>query len=129
MSLKYKALKFILLITLLWFPLIGSDCAKTLSGTPTSVIGNWELVKMLGNSQDVCLGEIANFQSTGTATLTCPNVTPIQRTYTYSGDILTFTETNLSYSVAFTTQNGVQKMVLTGRNGVDRVLTYDQLSK
>jgi len=116
-------------MTLLWFPLIGSDCAKSLSGTPTSVVGNWELVKMLGNAQDVCLGEIADFQSSGTATLTCPNAAPVQRTYTYSSDILTYTETNLSYTVSFSVQNGVQKMQLTGRNGVERVLTYDLLSK
>lgn len=129
MSLKYKALKFILLSTLLWFPFIGSDCAKSLSGTPTSVVGNWELVKMLGNAQDVCLGETANFQSSGNVTLTCPNSAPVQKTYTYSADILTYTQNNLSYSVTFKTENGIQKMILTGRNGVDRVLTYDQLSK
>ena len=128
MSLKHKVLKFILLLTLLWFPFSGSDCAKSTS-TPTSVVGNWELVKMLGDAQDVCLGEIADFQSTGNATLTCPNSSPVQRTYTYSSDILTYSETSLSYSVAFANQNGVQKMVLTGRNGVNRVLTYDLLSK
>ena len=128
MSLKYKVFKFILLSTLLWFPFIGSDCNKS-SSTPSSVIGSWELVKMLGNAQDVCLGETADFQTSGNATLTCPNSTPVQKTYTYSADILTYTQTGLSYSVAFKTENGIQKMALTGRNGVDRELTYDQLSK
>jgi hypothetical protein len=128
MILKYKVLKFILFITLLWFPFTGSDCVKSLGGT-TSVIGSWELVKMLGNTQDVCLGEIANFQESGSATLTCPNTSPVQRTYTYSNDILTYSETSLSYTVSFSVQNGVQKMVLKGRNGVDRQLTYNQLSK
>jgi hypothetical protein len=129
MSLKHKVLKFILLSTLLWFPFIGSDCNKSQSGTPTSVIGSWELVKMLGNAQDVCLGETADFQTNGNATLTCPGASPVQKTYSYSADILTYTENSLSYSVAFKTENGIQKMVLTGRNGVDRELTYDQLSK
>lgn len=129
MGLKHKVLKFILLLTLLWFPFSGSDCVKDLTTGTTSVIGSWELVKMLGDAQDVCLGETAVFQESGSATLTCPNATPRQRTYTFSNDILTYTETSLSYSVEFKVTNGVQKMILTGRNSVNRVLTYDQTSK
>lgn len=125
MSLKYKSLKFILLFTLLWFPFIGSDCNKSES----SIVGTWELVKMTGNSQDVCIGEIVDFQTSGSATLTCPGQTAVQRTYTYSGDILTYTTNNISYSVSYATQNNVQKLILTGRNGLDRVLTYNQISK
>lgn len=129
MSLKYKVLKFILLLTLLWFPFMGSDCAKDILSNSTTLVGKWQLVKMLGNTQDVCLGEVADFQSSGTAVLTCPGATAIQRPYTYTNSILTYTQNSLSYTVDFKTENGVQKMVLTGRNGVDRVLTYDQLSK
>jgi hypothetical protein len=129
MSLKYKVLKFILLSTLLCFPLLGTDCSKLLDSTPTSVTGSWTLVKMLGNAQDVCLGESAVFDGNGNATLTCPNSSPVQKTYTYSGDVLTYTTNSLSYDVAFSTVNGVQKMTLTGRNSIERVLTYDQNSK
>ena len=128
MGLKYKVLKLILLLVILWFPFSGSDCVKS-SESPTSVVGTWELVKMLGNSQDVCLGEVVDFQSTGNATLTCPGQSAVQKTYTYSSNILTYTTNNLSYTVTFETQNGIQKLILTGRNGVDRELTYDQLSK
>ena len=124
MGLKHKVLKLILFVVLLWFPFIGSDCNKSES----SIIGTWELVKMKGNAQDVCIGETADFQTTGNATLTCPGESPVQKTYTYSGNILTYTTNSLSYSVSFTTQNGIQKVVLTGRNGVDRELTYDKIS-
>jgi hypothetical protein len=129
MGLKYKILKFILLSTLLCFPLLGTECNKLLDSTPTTVTGTWTLVKMLGNAQDVCLGETAVFDGNGSATLTCPNSSPIQRSYTYSGDILTYTSSNISYTVSFSNVNGVQKMNLTGRNGLERTLTYDQISK
>lgn len=129
MSLKYKVLKFILLSTLLCFPLLGTDCSKLLDSTPSSVTGTWNLVKMLGNAQDVCLGETAVFDGSGNATLTCPNSSPVRRTYTYSGDVLTYTTNNLSYTVTFKSENGISKMVLTGRNGIERELTYDQISK
>ncbi len=128
MNFKYKFLKFLLTLAILWFPFSGSDCVKSSEGT-TSVIGSWELVKMLGNAQDVCLGEVANFQTSGNATLTCPNSAPIQKAYTFSNNILTYTENNLSYTVTFRVADGIQKMVLKGRNGVDRELTYNQLSK
>ncbi|MFA5404462.1 MAG: hypothetical protein WC358_05970 [Ignavibacteria bacterium] len=128
MGLKYKFIKLILLIVILWFPFSGSDCVKSNEGT-TSIIGSWELVKMLGDEQDVCLGEIADFQASGNATLTCPNASPVQKAYTFSNNILTYTENNLSYTITFAVKGGIQKMVLKGRNGVDRELTYDQLSK
>lgn len=129
MRLKFNVLKIILFIALLWFPLSGTDCNKLLDGSSTSIVGSWELVKMLGNTQDVCIGEIVDFQSSGNATLTCPDATPVQRTYTYSGDVLTYTENSLSYTVSFSEQNGIQKMELVGRNGVDRKLTYNKFTK
>jgi hypothetical protein len=129
MSLTSKLLKFILLSVLLCFPLMGTECNKLLDSTPTTVTGSWTLVKMLGNAQDVCLGERADFDGSGNATLTCPNSTPIHRAYTYSNDVLTYTANNLSYSVTFTNENSVSKMTLTGMNGVQRTLTYDLISK
>jgi hypothetical protein len=124
MGLKIKILKFILLSALICFPFLGTDCNKSES----SIVGTWELVKMKGNAQDICIGEVVDFQTTGNATLTCPGTSSVQKTYTYSGNILTYTTNSLSYSVSFSTQNGVQKLVLSGRNGVDRELTYDKIS-
>jgi len=132
MGLKYKFLKFILLSTLLCFPILGTECSKLLDNTgetPTTVNGNWELVKMLGNAQDICLGETAYFDGNGNATLKCPNSASVQKSYTYTNDVLTYTSNNLSYTVQFSSVNGVPKMTLTGRNGVDRILTYDKISK
>lgn len=131
---KNIVLKSILFGLLFWLPFLGNECTKLESGNSTidtnnNIIGKWELVKMTGNSQDVCLGEIVDFQSNGNATLTCPGETPVQRTFTYSGNILTYTTNNLSYDVEFNIQNNIQKMILSGRNGVGRELTYDQISK
>ncbi len=127
MRIKNIVLKSILFGLLFWLPFLGNECTKLES--TNSIFGSWKLVKMTGNAQDVCLGEIVDFQSNGNATLTCPGETPVQRTFTYSGNILTYTTNNLSYDVEFNVQNNIQKMVLSGRNGVDRELTYDQISK
>ncbi|MBI5403177.1 MAG: hypothetical protein HY959_07230 [Ignavibacteriae bacterium] len=129
MGLKYKVLKLFVISAILCFPLLGTECSKLLDSTPTTVTGSWDLVKMLGNAQDVCLGERAVFDGNGIATLTCPNSSPVTRAYTYTDDVLTYTSNNLSYTVTFSNVNSVQKMTLTGRNGVDRELTYDLISK
>ena len=82
---------------------------------------------MEGNLQDVCLGEIAQF-SGGTATLTCPNSSPVTRSYSYTSNVLTYTSTGVKYDVSFTAINGVDKMILHA-TGIERVLTYDNYSK
>lgn len=126
MSVKFKILKFVIFVFLFWLPFLGNDCSRT---DDTSIIGSWELVKMKGSTQDVCLGETVVFASSGTATLTCPNESSVQKSYTYSGNILTYTTNSVSYSVTFFVENALQKMKLTGRNGLDRELTYNRLSK
>ena len=132
MSLKYKVLKSILLISLLCFPVLGTNCEKVVDALTGSnndtVIGTWTLVKMLGNAQDVCLGERAVFGSSGSVSLTCPNSSTITRSYTFNNYVLTYASNNLSYNVTFSTVNGIDKMTLTGRNGVERELTYDKIS-
>lgn len=115
-------LKTIFYFTIVSFFFIGSNCDNLLQPTGGSVEGTWELVKMEGNLQDICLGEIATL-SGGTATLQCPGKTPIVRQYTYQDNILTYTSTGISYDVSFFTDNSGIKMKLQGR-GIKRVLTY-----
>jgi hypothetical protein len=120
-----KGFKYLFFLALLCFSFIASDCEKLLTGTG-SVEGSWELVKMEGNLQDVCLGEIAEF-SGGNATLSCPGKSPVSRNYTYESDKLTYS-TGVSYFVSFATANGIEKMILRA-DGIERVLTYDRYSK
>ena len=87
--------------------------------------GRWELVKMEGNLQDVCLGEIAVFNS-GTAALTCPGASTITRTYTYANKVLAYTASGISYGISFTAQNGIFKLIMRG-TGIERTLTYNKL--
>ena len=125
---KNKTFHILLFIIICAFAFIRSDCSNTITNTPTDITGTWELVKMLGNLQDVCLQEIAQFEN-GTATLQCPGVTPITRQYTFENNVLTFTSTGVSYDVSFFTENNVGKMELNARGGVQRTLTYDKISK
>jgi len=125
---KYKPLlKFLLILSILSFPLLGSQCQKALDDIFGSgdVVGSWKLVRMEGNLQDVCLGEIAEFRQDNTATLTCPGKTPVNRTYTYTNNILTYSETGISYSVYF---EATSYMILTGQN-VNRTLYYEKIYK
>jgi hypothetical protein len=115
-------LRTLIYLTIISFFLIGSSCDNLLQSTGGSVEGTWELVKMEGNLQDVCLGEIATLNG-GTATLQCPGKTPIVRQYTYQNNVLTYTSTGISYNVSFFTDNSGLKMQLSGR-GIERVLTY-----
>lgn len=115
-------LKIILYFAIASFFFVGSNCDNLLQSTGGSVEGTWELVKMEGNLQDVCLGEVATFNG-GTATLQCPGKVPIVRQYTYQNSVLTYTSTGVSYNVSFFTDNSGLKMQLQGR-GIERVLTY-----
>jgi hypothetical protein len=118
----YKTFK--LLLILVSFSILGAQCEKLLEGTAGDVGGSWLLVKMEGNLQDICLGESANFQN-GTATLQCPNSTAITRSYTYENNVLTYTNSGVSYDVSFGSVNGIEKMIFRAR-GIERVLTYNR---
>jgi hypothetical protein len=122
-----KGFKYLLIVVALGISLTGAECEKILNAGTGDVAGTWKLTKMEGNLQDVCLGENAVF-SGGTATLTCPGVSPITRSYTFTDNVLTYTASGLSYNVSFSAVNGVDKMILRA-TGIQRVLTYDKLSK
>ena len=115
--------KILLLIVLLCsFPLVGSDCENNVlgGGTTGNIIGTWNLTRAAGYLQDVCDGEQVTFDTTGTATLQCPNTNPITRTYTVSNNVLTYTETSIQYDITTLTNS---TLVLTGKN-IGRTLTY-----
>ncbi|MCI0472142.1 MAG: hypothetical protein L0Y76_00995 [Ignavibacteria bacterium] len=121
----YRNFKYLLFLTILSFSFIATECEELLTGTG-SVEGSWKLVKMEGNLQDICLGEIAEFSS-GNATLQCPGKSPISRNYTYENDKLTYSS-GVAYFVSFASANGIEKMILRA-DGIERVLTYDRYSK
>ncbi|MCX7878432.1 MAG: hypothetical protein N2510_07315 [Ignavibacteria bacterium] len=120
-----KYIKTLLVISILSLPFLGSDCDDVINNisTPTDISGTWNLNFSMGNLNDVCPGETVQFQSNGVAVLTCPGRSPVNRTYTVSGNTLTYTETNVKYSV--TLENNNQNMTLTGIN-VNRVLYYSK---
>ena len=119
-----KALKYVIFMMLLGITLTGTECEKLLTNTG-DISGDWVLTKMEGNLQDVCLGELANFTN-GTATLQCPGMAAVTKSYTYTNGVLTYTASGVSYDVTFKSVNNVDKMMLTATGGVDRTLTYDK---
>lgn len=122
-----KGFKYLLSIFVLSLALTGAECENILNNLVAGdVSGSWQLVKMEGNLQDVCLGEIATFNN-GTATLRCPGATSVTKSYTYSNNVLTYTASGVSYTVSFTQVNGIDKMILRA-SGIERVLTYDKYS-
>ena len=117
-------LKSLLVLSILSFTFIGGDCEKFFNPDTKDILGRWLLVKMEGDLQDVCLGELAEFQ-TAEVILTCPGKQAITRQYTFLDNILTYIQNGVSYDVSFKTENSISKMVLTGR-GIQRKLTYDK---
>lgn len=90
-----------------------------------SIVGTWVLIRAEGQL-DVCPGERVTFPngSMGIATLFCPgNNQTINRNYTYTSSVLTYTETNIRYSVVLTSN----VLKLTGLNN-NRILTYNRIN-
>lgn len=122
-----KGFKYLLSIFVLSLAFTGAECEDILNNlVEGDVSGSWELVKMEGNLQDVCIGEIATFNN-GSATLRCPGASSVTKSYTYSNNVLTYTASGVSYTVSFTQVNGIDKMILRA-SGIERVLTYDKYS-
>lgn len=123
---RNRLYKFIIFIALLSsLPFTGSDCENGIigSGTTGDIIGTWQLTTMTGYLQDICEGEIVTYDSTGIATLQCPNSNPITRNYTISNNILSYTETGVQYDI---TNLSSTTLTLEGRN-VGRTLSYTRL--
>jgi hypothetical protein len=118
-------IRLILILMLISFPFIGTDCDENVisESTTADIAGTWKLVYVGGNLQDICLGEIVTFQSNGGATLQCPNKPPISRNYTISNNVLTYTQTQMKYNI---TELNQTTLTLEGVN-VGRILRYDKV--
>ncbi|KXK43572.1 MAG: hypothetical protein UZ05_CHB002002806 [Chlorobi bacterium OLB5] len=122
---KIYVIRIITVLMLVSLPFLGSDCEDIINqiNTPTGTLqGNWTLIYNAGTLMDICPGEKVTFpnNSSGTATLTCPGQTPIDRNYTVSGSTLTYSASGIEYSISFTQEN---QLVLTGINN-NRILYY-----
>ena len=129
MNKKYILFKSIILIIILSFPFLGSDCNNTTNPvTNDNIVGNWLLTSNTGGTQhDICPGENINFQSGGVAILTCPNQVPINRNYSVTSSTLKFTDTGVEYQVNLTNSNYTMNM--TGQGSVSgRILVYSRLT-
>lgn len=122
-----RLLKVFILIILIFITTTGGDCEKILTGggsVPSEMVGNWKLIEQTGALQDICTDETINFQSNGVAVLTCPNSTAINRNYSVSNNVLTYTETSVSYEIQFLNSNS--ELLLLGSN-VSRNLKYQKV--
>lgn len=125
---KVVTIRIITALMLVSLTLVGSDCEDIINQVtqdPCSagdISGNWTYIYNTGTLHDICPGETVNFPNNtgGTATLTCPYQTGIERTYTVSGQTLTYTETSVQYQICF---DGDGNLVLKGLN-TDRTLYY-----
>ncbi len=126
-SMKGRVCLLLSAAALMYMMFSGSDCNELINqqSVPESLVGNWKLTLQTGALQDVCPEETANFQTSGTAVLTCPNSTSVSRSYSVSNNVLTYTETSISYDVVFSNNN--QTLELKGKN-VSRNLTYTKQS-
>jgi hypothetical protein len=124
--LKSNLIKTLLVLGLIALPLSGSDCQQVLTGNTGSIEGKWKLVYNSGSNHDICPGEIVNFQTNGVANLQCPPYQQsINRNYSVSNGILTYTETGVEYRIDNVTNYDLQ---LSGLNGISRVLNYSKVS-
>ena len=121
-------IRTVAVMVIISFSFIGSDCNKIIenitstdcTGSQVNIIGTWKFIYNAGGLRDICLSEVVEFTSSGTAYLTCPGQQTIQRNYTVSSDyILTYTESNIKYCLSGDTT----ELQLTGLNN-SRILVY-----
>lgn len=125
---KVVTIRIITALMLVSLALVGSDCEEVINQINTGgcsnpqFIGDWTYIYNAGTLRDICPGEKVNFPSStsGTATLTCPNQTALQRLYTVAGNVLTYTETSTEYNISY---DESCNLVLTGINN-NRILYY-----
>jgi len=125
----YKGfLTFISVSIIFFLTITGSECEDALNSiapdVPGDIVGNWKLTEQTGAAQDICPDETVVFQTSGQAQLTCPNSNSISRNFQVVNNVLTYTETSISYNVEFANSN--QELLLTGAN-VNRNLKYQRV--
>lgn len=126
---------FLISLTIFYFSLTTSGCDKLVENQPTinvlNLYATWNLTNVYGNLQDVCFYRLSNgtyvgenvlFSNNGVATLTCPGSAPITRNFSINGSALEYT-TGVSYDITKLDS----QLVLVGRNGVGRTLTYNKV--
>ena len=113
---------------LVYMTITGSECEDALNSlipeVPGEVVGNWKLIEQTGSLQDICPDETVVFQSSGQAQLTCPNSNTITRNFEVVNNVLTYTQTSISYNMEYSNNN--QELLLTGSN-VSRNLKYQRI--
>ena len=124
-KIKNRSYSLILYMSLASFAFVGANCDELLNalGSAGEVYGTWQLQRQEGSGQDVCEGEVVEFRENGTAILQCPGDNPIQRSYTRSGDVITFTASNVQYNVQTPSDT---ELILVGVN-VTRTLEYTKI--
>jgi hypothetical protein len=111
-------------LALLSLSFTGSSCNDILNAlTSDDVTGSWVMSDQGGSQYDVCNGETVVFTS-NTATLTCPGLSSVTRSYTTSGGVLTYTQTGMSYDYSVSTSSGQTVLTMRGRNNINRTLEY-----
>lgn len=124
---KSKLLHALTVLILISLSITGSECDKVLSdngNVPGILLGDWQLASQTGALQDICPQERVNYQSSFIAQLTCPGSTPITRDFEIENDVLTYTQTSISYDVEFSEND--TKLALYGKN-VSRNLFYEKV--
>ena len=125
-----KVLKLVVILSVVVFSIIGASCDVVNdkgSSNENDLVGSWQLTKQTGSQQDVCPNETITFQTGGTVTLQCPGQPQIQRTYTTSNGVVTYTETGVSFEFYVKIESGITKLELIGRN-VQRNLYYNKVT-
>ncbi len=121
---SFRIFNSLLFLALLSFSFTAANCNDILDALTTTddVTGTWTMTDQGGSQYDICNGETVTFAGT-TATLTCPGGSPITRSFTTSGGILTYTETGTSYDYSVSTTSGSTVLSMKGR-GILRTIQY-----
>jgi len=123
---RMNLIRLSVLLALVYFATTGSDCEKALlnnGNSPSQLVGTWTLVDQSGALMDICPGESATFQESGTVNLTCPNSSTVTRSYTVDNNVLKYTESGVEYDFEFL--NNDSNLAFYGRN-VSRNLIYER---
>ncbi|HQY19611.1 MAG TPA: hypothetical protein PK294_04845 [Ignavibacteria bacterium] len=125
---SYRFLYLLCGIILIYMTITGSECQDALNAivpeVPGDIVGNWKLIEQTGSLQDICPDETVIFQTSGQAQLTCPNSNTITRNFEVVSNVLTYTQTSISYNMEYSNNN--QELLLSGSN-VDRNLKYQRV--